>query len=151
VPRSGHRRVRVRWVTPFGDETGLHAVALLDAFGAVPETSAAAERNRHLDNVEGVDEVGGQEAADDRRATADAHVEVTGDLPGEVEYFPRRGVDEVEDGADLHLDRRATRGAPARTPACGMAGPAAPTSHATRRRCRGQSTGLSAHRIYPGP
>jgi hypothetical protein len=38
----------------------------------------------HVDEV-GVDEVGGEEIADHTHATADAHVEVPGSFPGEVE------------------------------------------------------------------
>ena len=57
--------------------------------------------------MERVDQFGGKEVADHRRAAADAHVEVASCVPGEVERRLRAGVDEVEHRAALHLDRRA--------------------------------------------
>ena len=67
-------------MTPLGDETHLDVVALVYSLGAVPEANAAAEQDRHLHDVQHVDEIGGEEVANDRRATADAHVEVAGCL-----------------------------------------------------------------------
>src|SRR4051795_12409616 len=84
----------------------LDVVALVDTLKAVPEADTAAEEDRDLHHVHRVDEVGGEELADDAWATADAHVEVAGCGAGEVERFLRVGVDEVEYGATLHLDRR---------------------------------------------
>ena len=66
---------------------------------------AAAEHDRDLDQVHVVDEAGSQEVADDRGATADPDVEPGGRLPGGFERLGRRGVEEVEGGAALHLDR----------------------------------------------
>ena len=56
---------------------------------AVPQSNTVAENDRHQDNVEGVDEVGGEELANDRRTAADAHVEFAGGLPGDVESLSR--------------------------------------------------------------
>ena len=72
-----------------------------------PARRAAAEQDRHLHDVEGVDQAGGEELADDGRPAADAHVEVAGRGPGEPQRLLRGGVDEVEHRPALHLDRRA--------------------------------------------
>ena len=52
-----------------------------------------------------VDQAGGEELADGGRAAADADVKATRGLLGRRERLRRAGVDEVEGGAALHLDR----------------------------------------------
>src|ERR1700742_607480 len=52
-----------------------------------------------------VDQVGGEELADDGRAAADADVEAAGCVRGGRERLRWAGVDEVEGRAPLHLDR----------------------------------------------
>jgi hypothetical protein len=78
----------------------------LDAFEAVPEPHAAAQHDRHDGDVQVVDQVLGEELADDGRPAADADVEAAGGLTRLAERLLRRGVDEVEGGAALHLDGR---------------------------------------------
>src|SRR5690242_4873949 len=51
-----------------------------------------------------VDQVGGEELADDGRAAADADVTAAGGVPGGCERLRRAGVDEVKGRAALHLD-----------------------------------------------
>ena len=51
-----------------GDGDGLHGVALVQPVQAVPEPDAAAEHDRHLHDVQVVDEVGGQELVDGGRS-----------------------------------------------------------------------------------
>src|SRR5436190_22100305 len=54
-----------------------------------------------------VDEAGGKEVADDGDTSADAHVLAVRCLARSLERLGGRGVDEVERGATLHLERRA--------------------------------------------
>jgi hypothetical protein len=53
-----------------------------------------------------VDEPGGEELAEHRRATPDTDVLAGGGLPSGVECVCRRGVEEVERRTALHLQRR---------------------------------------------
>src|SRR4051794_26820431 len=83
---------------------GLDVEGLLDALEAVPETDAAAEHDRDLDEVHVVDEPSGQEVADDGGATTDPDVLARGGRAGRLERLGRGGLDEVKDVAALHLD-----------------------------------------------
>src|SRR5829696_8984144 len=85
----------------------LDLVVLLAALQSVPEAYASAEQDRDHHGVHVVDEPGGEEVADHRGAAADAYVLAAGGLAGGLERLGRRGVDEVERRAALHLDRRA--------------------------------------------
>src|SRR5579859_3527063 len=105
----GRRRARTTGEREVGDTAGgthrLDGEALLQALQAIPEGLAAAEEDRHECDVHVVDQVGGEELADGGRAAADADVEPARRLPGRRERPRRAGVDEVEGGAALHLDR----------------------------------------------
>ena len=86
---------------------GLDLVVLLEALQSVPEPHAPAEQDRDHHDVQVVDEPGGEEVADHRGASADAHVLAVRGLAGRLERLGRRRVEEVERRAALHLDRRA--------------------------------------------
>src|SRR6185437_1204987 len=83
-----------------------HVVLLLQMFKTVPEPNAAAEQDRDLHDVQMVDEPGGEELADHRRATADADVLAARSLPSNGQGIRGRGVEEVERRAAVHLERR---------------------------------------------
>src|SRR5579871_560692 len=87
-----------------GGGGGFDLVVLVEAFEAVPEAYASAEQDGDHDDVQMVDESGGEEVADDGGTSADAHVLAVGGLAGGFERLGGRGVDEVEGGAALHLD-----------------------------------------------
>ena len=99
--------MNVRCVTPLGDDDGLDLVILLDALQPVPQAHPAAEQDRDHHDVHVVDQSGGEERADHGGAAAEAHVLAGRGLARRCERFGRRGVDEVEGRAALHLDRRA--------------------------------------------
>src|ERR687895_1170449 len=84
---------------------GLDLVVLLEALQPVPEAYASAEQDRDHRDVQVVDEPGGEEVADHRGASAEAYVLAVGGLASGLERLGRRGVDEVERRAALHLDR----------------------------------------------
>src|SRR5215218_3269214 len=86
---------------------GLDLVVLLEAVQSVPEAYASAEQDRDHHDVQVVDEPGSKEVEDRGRTPADAYVLAAGGLAGGLERLGRRGVDEVERRAALHLDRRA--------------------------------------------
>src|SRR5215218_7658858 len=86
---------------------GLDLVVLLEALQSIPEAYASAEQDRDHHDVQVVDEPGGKEVADHGGTPADADVLAAGGLAGRLERLGRRGVDEVEGRAALHLDRRA--------------------------------------------
>ena len=92
-----------------GDAAGggdrLDVVVVLEALQAVPDADAAAEHDRDLDEMHVVDEPGGEEVADDGGAATDPHVLAAGGFTGGLERLRRGGVEEVEGGAALHLDR----------------------------------------------
>ena len=54
-----------------------------------------------------VDEPGGKEVADHRDTAAEAHILAVRSVASRLERLGRRGVDEMERRAALHLDRRA--------------------------------------------
>ena len=62
-------------MTPLGELTDSIVEPLLQALEPVPEPLAAAEHDRDDDDVQVVDQVGGEELADRRRAAADPDVE----------------------------------------------------------------------------
>src|SRR3954469_4779628 len=83
----------------------LDVVRILQALKPVPDADAAAEDDRHLDEMHVVDEAGGEEVAYDGGAAADPDVLARSRFAGGLECLGRGGVDEVERGAALHLDR----------------------------------------------
>src|SRR5436190_11093121 len=83
----------------------LDLVALLEGLQAVPDADAAAEHDRDLDQMHVVDEPGGEEFAYDGGAAADPDVLAMGCSASDLKRLGRRGVEEVERGAALHLDR----------------------------------------------
>src|SRR6478752_7166976 len=83
---------------------GLDVEGLLDALETVPETDAAAEHDRDLDEVHVVDEPCGQEVADDAGTTPEPDVLAVGGRANRLERLGRGGLDEVEDVAALHLE-----------------------------------------------
>ena len=93
-----------------GDAAGrrdrLHLVLLLQRLQPVPQPHTATEQDRDRHDVQMVDEPGGEELAEHRRATPDADVLARSGLPSGVECVCRRGVEEVERRAALHLQRR---------------------------------------------
>src|SRR4051794_441284 len=92
---------------PAGDRDGLDLVVLLERLESVPQSDATAEHDRYLDHVHVVDQAGREKVAHDGRAASDADVPSAGRLTGGVERLRKRGVEEVERGATLHLDRSA--------------------------------------------
>src|SRR5687767_16028623 len=82
-------------------------VVLLEALESVPEADASAEQDRDHHDVHVVDEPAGKELAERRRTSADAYVLAVRGLAGCFERLGRRGVNEVERRAALHLERRA--------------------------------------------
>src|SRR5918994_5132202 len=100
---TGERHVR----NSAGRGGGLDLVVLLEALQSVPEADASAEQDRDHHDVHVVDEPGSKEVADHGGTPADAYVLAAGGLAGGLERLDRRGVDEVEGRAALHLDRRA--------------------------------------------
>jgi DNA-binding NarL/FixJ family response regulator len=101
--RTGERHMR----DSAGRGGGLDLVALLEALQSVPEAYASAEQDRDHHDVHVVDEPGSKEVADHGGTPADADVLAARSLAGRLERLGRRGVDEVEGRAALHLDRRA--------------------------------------------
>jgi hypothetical protein len=92
-----------------GDTAGggdrLDVVGLLEGLQTVPDTDAAAEHDRDLDEMHVVDESGGEEVTYDGGAASDTDVLAIGCFAGFLERLGRGGVEEVERGAALHLDR----------------------------------------------
>src|SRR5207342_479481 len=101
--RTGERHMR----DSAGRGGGLDLVVLLEAFQSVPEAYASAEHDRDHHDVQVVDEPGGKEVTDHGGTPADADVLAAGGLASRLERLGRRGVEEVEGRAALHLDRRA--------------------------------------------
>src|SRR5579875_612819 len=92
-----------------GDAAGgrhrLHAVLLLQRLQAIPQPDTAAEEDRDLDDMQVVDEPGGEELTQRRRAAPDVDVLAGGRLASGVERLRRRGVEEVERCTAVHLQR----------------------------------------------
>jgi hypothetical protein len=84
---------------------GLDAEAAFERFQPVPEPLPAPQHDGHHDDVQVVDQVGGQERADGGRAAADADIPSSGSLTGLRERLGRAGVEEVERRPAVHLDR----------------------------------------------
>jgi hypothetical protein len=93
-----------------GDAAGrrdrLDVVLLLQRLQPVPQPDPAPEDDRDLHDVQVVDEPGGEELAQHRRATPDADVLARGGLPGDLERVRRRRLQEVERRTAVHLQRR---------------------------------------------
>src|SRR3954453_16711164 len=92
---------------PAGRRDGLDLIVVLQRLQSVPHSNATAEHDRHLDHVHVVDQTRTEKPAHDGRAASDANVLSAGRLTGDVSRLGRRGVEEVERGATLHLDRSA--------------------------------------------
>src|SRR5580700_12287218 len=92
ISSSGEREV--------GDAVGcrdsLHVVLLLQRLQAVPQPNTAAEKDRHLHDVQVVDETGGDERAHHGRAPTNADVLTGSCVPRHLECIRWRGVEEVE-------------------------------------------------------
>src|SRR5437660_12175032 len=88
-----------------GGADGLHMEALLNFLQPVPEPFSLPEDYGHDHYVHIVDQVGGKELPDGRRASSDADVQAAGGLPGSLEGLGGAGVDEAECCPALHLDR----------------------------------------------
>ena len=65
---------------------------------AVPERDAAAEHDRHLHDVQVVDETDGQELVDSGRAAAEPDIQLAGLVLGKLEHLGRCAADEVVGG-----------------------------------------------------
>src|SRR5581483_10457687 len=72
-----------------------------------PEADTAAQQDRDDHDVHMIDEARSNEVAEHGGTPADAYVLAGGRLAGSLEGLGRRGVDEVDGRAALHLDRRA--------------------------------------------
>src|SRR4051794_24621079 len=83
---------------------GFDLVLRLEALEPVPEACAAAEQDRHHDDVHVVDEPRGYKVSDHGGASADAYVLSVRRLAGRLERLRGRSVDEVERRPALHLD-----------------------------------------------
>src|SRR5688572_12880664 len=82
-------------------------VVSLEALESVPQAHASAEQDRDHHDMHVVDEPRGKELADHGGASAEAHILTGRGLTRRFERLGRRGIDEVEGRAALHLDRRA--------------------------------------------
>ena len=93
-----------------GDAAGrgrrLHVESTLELLLVVPQTFATPEEYRHDRDVHVVDQIGGKELADSRRATANSHVQSGGSLPGGFQCFGWFRIEEMERCAPFQLDRR---------------------------------------------
>lgn len=63
----------------------------------VPQANTSPEQDWHLHDVKGIDEVGVEEGAQDRRAPNDLYIQVAGRVCSEGENLLGVGFDEVED------------------------------------------------------
>src|SRR5215469_11090111 len=88
-----------------GRRDRLDVVCLLQRLQAVPEPDTAAEHDRDLYQVHVVDQPFGEEVAYHGGPAAETHVLASGRLAGPVKRLGGWGVQEVERGAALHLDR----------------------------------------------
>src|SRR6185369_11395124 len=84
----------------------LHVVLLLQRLQTVPQPDAAAEHDWDLHDMQMVDEPGGQELAQHRRAPTDADVLTVCRFPSNGECISRLGVDEMERRTAVHLQWR---------------------------------------------
>ena len=121
-PRPRDRRIRRdpapaarQWLTVTGQrqvgDAGrrrgrLDPVAGLDVLEPFPEADAPAEQDRDHHDVRVVDQPGSEVLADDRRPSSDADVATSCGCARGVQGVLEGGVQEVERGAALHLDRR---------------------------------------------
>src|SRR5215213_3519167 len=83
----------------------LDVVGILECLQAVPDADASAEHDRDLDEMHVIDEPRGSEGAYDGRAAADPDVVAIRCCAGGLERLGRGGVEKVEGGPALHLDR----------------------------------------------
>jgi hypothetical protein len=65
-------------VTPLGPVHGLNLETAFERLQPAPEPFPAAQHDRHHDDVQVVDQAGGQEFADGGRAAADADIPASG-------------------------------------------------------------------------
>src|SRR6516164_1357647 len=87
-----------------GTVHGLNLETVFEPLQTVPEPFPAAQHDRHHDDVQVVDQVGGQEFADGGRATADADIPARGGLARLRKRLSGAGVEEVKRGTAVHLD-----------------------------------------------
>src|SRR3954447_4229648 len=88
-----------------GHRDALHGEALVNAFQTVPQPLSPTEDDRDHGQVHGAAQVGGEELAQRRPATADSYVATVRRFPGLLQNLLRGGVDEGERGAAVELDR----------------------------------------------
>src|ERR671917_1085588 len=81
----------------------LHIVLLLQRLQTVPQLYAAAEQDRDLHDMQMVDEPGGEELAQHRRAPTDADVLTVCRLPSYGECIHQRDIEEMERRTAVHL------------------------------------------------
>src|SRR5918992_2969148 len=84
----------------------LHVVLLLKRLQTVPQPDAAAEQDRDLHDMQMVDEPGGEELAQHRRAPTDADVLTVCRLLSSGECIHQRDIEEMERRTAVHLQRR---------------------------------------------
>jgi hypothetical protein len=78
-----------------GAVRGLNLEPFFEPLQPVPEPLPAAQHDRHHDNVQVVDQAGGQELADGGRAAADADIPARGGLARLRKRLGGAGVEEV--------------------------------------------------------
>src|SRR6185437_11507478 len=84
---------------------GFDLEAVFERLEPVPESLPAAKHDGHHDDVQVVDQAGGQEFADGGRPAADADISSGGSLARLRQRPGRVGVQEVKGGTAVHLDR----------------------------------------------
>src|SRR5579859_1288235 len=82
---------------------GLDPETVFEPLQTVPEPLPAAQHDRHYDDVQVVDQAGGQEFADSRRAAADADIPARGGLARLLKRSGGAGVEEFKRGTAVHL------------------------------------------------
>ena len=83
---------------------GLDLEAVFERLQPIPEPFPAAQHDGHHDDVQVVDQAGGQELADSGRAAADADISASGGLARLRKRLGRAGVQEDKRGTAVHLD-----------------------------------------------
>src|SRR5690349_4200278 len=89
---------------PAGAGHGLNPEAVFERLQPIPEPLPAAQHDGHHDDVQVVDQAGGQELADSGRAAADADVRASGGLARLRKRLGGAGVEEVKRGTAFHPD-----------------------------------------------
>lgn len=84
----------------------LHVVLLPEPLQTIPEPDAAADQDRDKHDTQVVDEPGGEELAEHRRAPADTDVLTVCRLPHNGECVHQSDVEEMERRTAVDLQRR---------------------------------------------